>query len=169
MKRVIILGILIIVCYVLQVSVFSFFKMAGIIPNIMLILVVSFAIMRGQTEGMLIGFFCGLLIDVFAGEAIGLYALLYLFIGYINGYFHLLFFANNILLPLVLILNNSIIYNLIIYVCMFLLRNKTEFGFYFMHVMMPEVVYTFLVAVFLYNIFLWINRLLEQREKRSAA
>ncbi|MDD5949466.1 MAG: rod shape-determining protein MreD [Lachnospiraceae bacterium] len=169
MKRIITLGILIIFCYVLQVGVFSYFKMAGIIPNIMLILVVSFAIMRGQVEGMLVGFFCGLLIDVMAGDAVGLYALLYLFIGYVNGYFHLLFYANNILLPLGMILGNSVVYNLIVYVFSFLLRNKTDFGFYFMHVMMPEVVYTFLVAIFLYNVLLWINRFLEQLEKRSAA
>ena len=42
MKRVITYVVLIVLCYVLQVSVFSYFKMAGIIPNIMLILVVSF-------------------------------------------------------------------------------------------------------------------------------
>ena len=100
MKRTITLAVLISVCYVLQAGVFSFFKMAGIAPNIMLILVVSFALMRGQTEGMLIGFFCGLVLDVFGGDAIGLYALFYVFIGYINGSFHQIFYANNILLPL---------------------------------------------------------------------
>ena len=85
MKRIITLAILIILCYILQVSVFSYFKLAGIIPNIMLILVVSFALMRGQIEGLLLGFFTGLLIDIMAGDALGFYALLYMLIGYTNG------------------------------------------------------------------------------------
>lgn len=169
MKRIITLAVLISVCYVLQAGVFSFFKMAGIAPNIMLILVVSFALMRGQTEGMLIGFFCGLVLDVFGGDAIGLYALFYVFIGYINGSFHQIFYANNILLPLGLVLGNGICYNLVIYICAFLLRNKTDFIFYFVHIIIPDVTYTFLVAIFLYNIFLWINTMLERFEKRSAA
>ncbi len=161
MKRILTLAILIILCYVLQVGVFSYFKMAGIIPNIMLILVVSFAIMRGQMEGMLVGFFCGLLLDIFGGDSIGLYALLYLLIGYMNGTLNTQFYANNILLPLTLILGNSILYNFIIYIFSFLLRNRTDFYFYLMHVMIPETVYTFFIAIFLYNVFLWINRLLE--------
>jgi rod shape-determining protein MreD len=169
MKRVITLAILIIICYVLQASVAPFFKMAGIAPNILLILVVSFAVMRGQVEGMVVGFVCGLLLDIFSGNSLGFYALLYLMMGYLNGLFHLIFYANNILLPLGLILGNSFLYDCVLYVLLFLLRNKTDFVFYLMHIILPEVVYTFLVAIFLYNVFLWINRWLERSEKRSAA
>ena len=169
MKRILVHFILIILCYILQVSVFSFFKLAGIVPNIMLILVVSFALMRGQTEGMLIGFFSGMLIDIMAGDAIGFYALIFLFVGYTNGLLAKIFYANNILLPLGMIFINSVAYNFIVYICQFLLRNRTDLGFYLMHVMLPEVVYTFLIAIFLYNVFLWINQTLEKSEKGVSA
>lgn len=166
MKRVITIAILIVLSYVLQVGVFSHFKMAGIAPNIMLILVISFAAMRGRMEGMLIGFFCGLIMDVFGGDTIGFYALLLLVLGYLNGFFYQIFYANYSLLPLLLILGNNFIYNFAEYVFNFLLRNRTDFGFYFMKIIMPEVVYTFLVAIFLYNIYFGINHLLEKQEKR---
>lgn len=169
MKRILTHIILIILCYILQVSVFSFFKLAGIVPNIMLILVVAFALMRGQTEGMLIGFFSGLLIDIMAGDAIGFYALLYLFMGYANGLLARIFYANNILLPLGMVFINSVAYNLIVYTCNFLLRNRTDLGFYMMHVLLPDVIYTFLIAIFLYNVFLWINQVLEKNEKGVSA
>lgn len=159
-------AILIILSYVLQVGVFSHFKMAGIAPNIMLILVVSFAAMRGQMEGMLIGFVCGLIMDIFSGDTIGFYALILLILGYLNGFFYQVFFANYSLLPLLLILGNNFIFDFAEYVCNFLLRNRTDLSFYFMKIIMPEVVYTFLVAIFLFHIYFGLNRLLEKQEKR---
>ena len=148
---------------------FLFFKLAGIVPNIMLIFVVSFALMRGQTEGMLIGFCSGMLLDIMAGNAIGFNALLYLFMGYANGLLARIFYANNILMPLAMIFVNSMAYNFIIYICQFLLRNRTNLGFYMMHVLLPEVIYTFLIAIFLYNVFLWLNQILEKSEKGVSA
>ena len=167
MKRIIIITILILFSYLLQVGVFSFFKMAGIMPNIMLILVVTFAVMRGRMEGMLIGFFTGLLLDGFSGDILGYYALIFLFVGYLNGFFQPLIYSNNMMLPLMMILINSLLYDFVIYVFSFMLRNRLDLKFYAMHVMIPETVYTFFVAIFLYNIFYFINNKLEGVEKRS--
>ncbi|MCR4716245.1 MAG: rod shape-determining protein MreD [Lachnospiraceae bacterium] len=168
MKRLIIVTILILISYLLEVSVFSYFKMAGIVPNIMLILVVSFAVMRGNMEGMLIGFFSGLILDGFSGEIIGYYALIFLVIGYLNGFFQPLIYSNNMMLPLILVLVSSLVYNFIIYFFSFMFRNKLDIEFYTMHVMIPETVYTFFIAIFLYNFYYYINHKLEVIEKRSS-
>ena len=53
MLRKIIVTIFIIVCFVLQSSVFSALSFAGIIPNLMIILTSSFGFMRGEKEGLL--------------------------------------------------------------------------------------------------------------------
>ena len=34
----------------------------------------------------------------------------------------------------------------------FLLRNRLDFGFYFTHIIVPEMIYTLAVGVFLYKI-----------------
>ena len=59
-------------------------------------------------------------------------------------------------------------FNIIIYFGMFLFRGRFEFGYYFVHVMIPELVYTMIVAVVIYFILLKINQKLEEIEKRSA-
>ena len=61
LKRIIVLGILIIICFVLQTSLLPFIEIANINPNLLLILTVSFGLMRGRMEGMFVGFFCGFL------------------------------------------------------------------------------------------------------------
>ena len=50
MKRVFTLGILIIICFVLQTALFPYIEIAGTAPDLMLILTVSFGLMRGRKK-----------------------------------------------------------------------------------------------------------------------
>ena len=92
MRRKITLILIIIICYLLQSTVFQAFDFAGITPNLMIIIVSSVGFMWGRKEGMFVGIICGLLIDIFCGFYLGVYALLYMYIGYINGFFHKRFY-----------------------------------------------------------------------------
>ena len=65
MRRKLILAVLILLAFVLQGTVFQTLSIASIVPNLLLILTVSFGFMRGKKEGMFVGFFCGLLIYIF--------------------------------------------------------------------------------------------------------
>ena len=104
MLRKIIVTLFILICFVMQCSVFDSVAFAGIIPNLMIILTAAFGFMRGETEGLLIGFFCGLLNDIFFGEFLGFYALLMMYIGFVNGKFSKIFYPEDIKLPIVLII-----------------------------------------------------------------
>ena len=57
MLRKIVVTLFVIVCFILQCSVFGNFAFAGIIPNLMIILTASFGFMRGENDGLIIGFF----------------------------------------------------------------------------------------------------------------
>jgi rod shape-determining protein MreD len=128
----------------------------------------SFGFMRGKKEGLWIGFFCGLLIDIFFGFYLGVYALLYMYIGYINGMFQKRFYPDDIKLPMILIGSSDIIGNLFIYFVMFLMRNRIHFWYYLSSIIIPEFVYTMVITIFLYFILLKINQHLEEYEKRRA-
>ncbi len=168
-KRIVICAIIIVVCFLLETTVFQKLAFASIIPNLLIIVTSSFGFMRGQKEGMVIGFFCGLLKDILGGSLLGFYALIYMLIGYGNGCFRRLFFDEDIKLPLGLIAVSEFIYSIIIYICLFMLKSDFHFLYYLEHVIMPELVYTILVTLVLYQIILHINRKLEEEEKRSAS
>ena len=87
MRRKITVFIIIGVCYLLQTTFFDTLSFASISPNLLIIVTSSFGFMRGRKEGLFIGFFCGLLLDIFGGGVLGFYSLLYMYIGYINGNF----------------------------------------------------------------------------------
>ena len=167
MKRKIIVILTVIICFLLQSTIFRFLSFASISPNLLIIVTSSFGFMLGKKEGMVIGFFSGLLIDIFYGSVIGLYALLYMYVGYTNGLFRKMFFPEDIKLPMILISASDVICNLFVYFFLFLFRRKFAFDYYLIHIIIPELVYTILVTIFLYFILLKINQKLEMTEKRS--
>lgn len=168
MKRKVTVAIIIIMCYLLQSTLFQTLAFAGISPNLLIVVTSAFGFMRGQKEGTWIGFFCGLCMDIFSGSTLGFYALLYMYIGFLNGYFRKLFYPEDIKLPMLLISGSDLLYNLAVYFFLFLFRNRFEFGFYLMNIIIPELVYTMLITIVLYMILLKINQRLELIEKRSA-
>ena len=168
MPRKIVLFIIISICFVLQTTTFQTLSFANIAPNLLIIVVASFGLMRGKTEGMYIGFFSGLLIDIFFGFYLGVYALLYMYVGFVTGLFQKRYYPEDIKLPLLIISASDLISNLIIYLVLFLTRKRYDFGYYFGNVLVPELVYTTIITIFLYLLLLKINQKLEAYEKRRA-
>ncbi len=134
----------------------------------MIVLTSSFGFMRGEKEGLIIGFFCGLLSDIFFGGFLGFYALLLMYIGFLNGKFSRIFYPEDIKLPIALIITSDLSYGVICYILQFMLRSRFQFGYYFSHVILPEVLYTIVATMFLYPLILKVNGKLEDREKRRA-
>ena len=154
----------IMICFILQCSVFTSLAFAGIVPNLLIVLTSSFGFMRGEKEGLVIGFFCGLLNDIFFGGFLGFYALLMMYIGYLNGKFCKIFYPEDIKLPLALIVISDLSYGIICYVLTFMLRGRFHFSYYFTHIILPEVLYTILITLLLYPLILKVNEKLEKRE-----
>ncbi len=161
MKRSITIGFIIIICFILQSTLFQYLALAGIVPNLLLIVTMSFGLMRGRREGMLVGFFSGLLIDVFFGQVLGPYAFIYMTMGYINGFFHRIYYVEDVLLPMITIAVNDFIFNVIIYIIFFLLRNRLDFGEYLINIILPEMLYTMIITLFFYKLLVRINKRLK--------
>lgn len=169
MRRKIVLAVTIIVCFLLQCTIFKSLSIASISPNLMIVLAASFGFMRGKKEGLFVGFFCGILMDIMFGNVLGFYALVYMYIGYVNGFFKRIFFPDEVKLPIALIALSDFFCNLLIYFVLFWFRGRFDFGYYLIHTILPELVYTMIVAIVLYFILLKINQKLEEIERRSAA
>lgn len=169
MNRKIVVTLLIIICFCLQCTLFKALSLGFIAPNLLIIITSSFGLMRGKKEGLIIGFFCGFLIDIFYGDVLGFYALIYMYVGYVNGFFNKIFYDEDIKLPIILITLSDFVYGYIIYLFLFLLRTRLDIIYYTIHIIIPEVVYTVVVTIVFYRVIRAINRKLESREKRSAS
>ena len=167
-RRLITNCIFILLSYILQTTIFRVFDLGGVTPNLLLIFTTSTAFIKGDRPGLLVGFFSGLLIDIFFGSYIGFYALIYMYIGFVVGKLHPIFFTQNLAIPILIIGISDFIFGFICYVLMFLFRTKFNIGYYMTAIIIPELVYTALVSIFYYPLILGINNSIDEREERNA-
>ncbi|MCD8231506.1 MAG: rod shape-determining protein MreD [Clostridiales bacterium] len=167
MRRKLVIAVIIIACFLLQYTVFKTLAIASISPNLLIVVTAAFGFMRGQKEGLWVGFFSGILVDLVFGSVLGFYALVYMFIGFTNGFFRKFFFPDEVRLPIMLIALSDFGCNLVVYFILFWFRGRFHFAYYLLHTIIPELVYTMLVAILLYFILLKINQKLEEIERRS--
>lgn len=78
MKKIlstIIIFLIFILIYFLQSNFFSWFNIAGVKPNIFIILVLITGLFIGKIYGATTGIVLGLLLDFFIGRKLGIYAI----------------------------------------------------------------------------------------------
>ena len=73
--------------YVAQITLLPFVRLAGVVPDLILILLVYFSISRGQLYGTILGASYGLIIDLISGNLLGLSMLSKTIAGFTAGYF----------------------------------------------------------------------------------
>ena len=83
MIRLIVTLFEIVVCFLLQTSVFSFFRISGVVPNCLLILTMTVAYTKGQIPSLFTGFFCGLLLDLCFSETVGFCSIIYMTVAFL--------------------------------------------------------------------------------------
>ena len=62
---------------------------------------------------------------------------------------------------------SDLAFNFVCYGVMFLFRARLDIRYYLLHIIIPEAVYTIVIAFVFYPLLLLINRRLERAERRS--
>lgn len=150
---------------VLQSTLFQYIEIMNIRPNTSLLLIISYAILRGDIEGSIFGFVSGLMQDIFFGRVIGLYALFGLVTGFVCGHPFKNFFRENVIISLVLSIVVTFIYEFVFYVTNFLVMGHLDVEYYMRSVIIPGVVYTTSLSIFVYMGLYAINAKIEAFEK----
>ena len=166
MKRKIGELLLILVCYLLQVTLDRVIDIGGIAPNFLIILPVMFGFLHGKNEGMFVGFFAGCMYDLFFSSLFGFASLIFIYIGYFAGIFYQKYEEKEMLVPLAILLVGDFGFQFLSYVGNFLLHNRLNILFYVSRVILPEVVYTLLIMVLFYKPLVFFNGRMNNREKR---
>lgn len=157
MKKIITYFLFILLLFLLQTSFFCYLKLADVVPNLLIIFTVSIAMINGRTEGCIVGFLCGLLMDISYGTIPCIYALGFLLTGYFTGLTNRIFYKEDITLPILTIAVGDFFYGLYMFITGFLSRGRTDFLFYLRRIILPETVYTVIIAIFLYRLILFVS------------
>jgi len=167
MKKAIVAGVLIFGLYLFQTTLFAMFSIGGIRPNLLIIATASLGFLGGKRTGIYAGFFSGLLIDIAFRPVYGINALLYMYIGYICGSFKKVIYSGDIKMPLLFIAGSDFLYNMAFYFLCFFFRGKFEIAYYFVNIILPEVVYTTIMACIIYPGIHFILKRIELPDKKG--
>lgn len=168
MKRTIGFALIVIISFILQSTVCRSITFGSIGPNLLIIIAASFGFMLGKKSGIIAGFFIGLLVDVFNGGVLGFHALLYMYIGYFNGFFKSMFFKDDLKLQILLVAGSDLLYGIVYYVLRFLLRGRFHVGYYLTNIIFPEVVYTVLLTIVLFVFMTLYDKIAGRRADRRS-
>ena len=168
-KRIIIYILLLFVLFILQCSVVNKISLAGITPDICLVFILSISYLKGSSYGAGFGFLMGLLFDIYCGYFLGLYCLVFVFIGFAAGKFNKDYFDYNfdLKVPLLIIGLGDFLYNLAMYAICFLLFGDMKFLYYLRHLVIPAAIYTMIAGALLYRILFLIEQKLSTDERKA--
>jgi rod shape-determining protein MreD len=83
--RLLLGAVVLVLALLVQLTVVSRLPLPGAAPDLLLVVVVAFALAEGPVAGSLTGFAAGLLADVTADTQLGRTALAYVLVGYLAG------------------------------------------------------------------------------------
>ena len=173
MKNIIFSAIIVIASFILQNTICRYISFGNIVPNLLLITVSSFGFIKGKKAGVLTGFFAGLMVDIFFSAILGFHALLYMYIGYFNGFFKfvapflVLGLVDELKLQILLVGCSDFVYGLVYYLLTFLLRGRFHFTYYLLNIIIPETVYTILLTIVFFLTRTLFVKLFVSNERKS--
>lgn len=152
-------GAIIVVTLVIQLTLINSVTILGIKPDLILIVVVVFSLLKGAKEGTISGFTSGLLQDIFSVGILGINALAKTVIGFICGIIKEKIFHEHILfiIPVITFIS-SFIQSILIFLLLRAFGTEYNLAWSLKQVALPEALYSSLLSPF---IFLMINKLFQ--------
>jgi rod shape-determining protein MreD len=130
-------------------------------PDIILLVVVAWALFNGSREGILWGFVGGLWMDFLGGGPMGGSSLALMAAALIAGLGHNRFFRNNPIVPFGIALLGTLIYSLVYLSILALIGHRLEFHRMFLELVVPVTLYNSVLMLMLTPLF---TRWFGQRE-----
>jgi len=131
-------------------------------PDLILIVVATYAFLEGPAAGSIIGFFGGLLKDLITLGGVGINILTMTIVGYLAGLFERNLFGSKSALAMITMFVVSVFSQLLYALASFIFGEPIDLWMSIRYVILPSAVYTSLITLFIFSILIKI--LSHQRE-----
>jgi rod shape-determining protein MreD len=152
----------------IQSTVMPHLTLWGVKPDLMLLVVISWSLLRGSREGIVWGFIGGLCLDLFSGAPLGLSALALLIVSFFSGLGEATVFRTHIILPLATVFFASFIYDLVFLLALRTLGWSVAWLDSFIRFVLPVSLLNVLLIPLVYPAMRWLHRKTGREEMRIA-
>lgn len=139
-----------IIIYLLQTVFFSHFTIAGIMPNIFVILMLFIGLYMGRTMGIIYGISFGIFIDIWIGKSMGFTSVALAIVGLLSGVLDKTLSKDSRITVLLMGIISTIVYEVILYFLQYMFLGINVEVLSFIKILLIEVVYNMLIVIILY-------------------
>ena len=139
-----------IIIYLLQTVFFSHFTIAGIMPNIFVILMLFIGLYMGRTMGIIYGISFGIFIDIWIGKNMGFTSVALAIVGLLSGVLDKTLSKDSRITVLLMGIISTIVYEVILYFLQYMFLGINVEVLSFIKILLIEVVYNMLIVIILY-------------------
>ena len=143
----IVLVILIFIIYFLQLNFFDWFTIAGVMPNLFIIMVLFVGLFASRNLGAIYGIAIGISVDLLLNQNIGVNAVIFGLIGLLAGIFDKNFSKDNRMTIVVIVAITTIVAETAIYIINYVLLNSNLDIVAFIKILAIETVYNVLLSI----------------------
>lgn len=138
--------------YLLQSLFFVNFTIAGVKPNIIIILVLFIGLFIGRSRGIIYGIIYGIFIDLWIGKSIGITSICLAIVGIIGGAFDKNFSKDSRIVILLIGAFCTIVYEVLVYIFQILFFQVNAEIIPFLKILAIETIYNVLIITIIYPI-----------------
>lgn len=142
------LGIVTFIVYLIQTTFIQYFAVGGITPNLMVVLVICFALTQTDYKRpMFYGLACGILLDFSSETIFGVHALLCMFGALLCEQVSTRFFKGKFFVSLLFVCVISFLYEVAYFALSFMRYDGLSVAYALLGVALPTMVYNAVVSV----------------------
>ena len=156
-----------IIIYLLQANLFSWFNLAGVKPNLFVILVLTIGLFAGKGIGITFGIVFGFILDLLMGKSIGICIAMLGITGFVGGYLGKNFSKDSRITMITIIAGTTFIYETgTVFLNFFI--NKTQIQFwYLIKTLLIEIIYNSIITIIIYPLIIKFGYAIEEIFKRN--
>jgi rod shape-determining protein MreD len=142
---------------ILQSTLVSHFQIWGVFADLPLLVVVSWALLRGSREGLIWGFIAGVAVDLFSGAPFGAATFGLMAAGFLSGLGQSTVFRSQLLLPLIAMLLATIVYDILFMLVVWISGYPVSWLDSLFRVVLPSAVLNAVLTPVVFVIMRWLN------------
>ena len=166
MKKIIIyIGMFIafIFIYILQSNLFTWFNIAGVQPNLFVILILFCGLFTGKISGLICGVISGIFLDLFIQTSVIIEPIMLGTLGYASGILAKNFSKENRFNIMVMVALTTLCYEIGVYTLKIIINSVSIEILPAIKIICIEVIYNVIITIIIYPIFQFFGRKIEDK------
>lgn len=153
-KSIVIIGIFLtfLITYFLQANFFSWFTIAGIKPNLFVMLALFITLFAGIKVGIPYSLFFGMFLDIVTAKSFGIYTIMLTAISILAGYFDKNFSKDSKITIMLMVLASTLLFEIGSYTLSIIMQNINVQILEFVKILLIELIYNIILTIIIYPI-----------------